>query len=305
MNTFTDTCHMKQMRYTTLSSMFVLGVLHGLDAQYIHTVHSPGLTASKPLSAIDSIRFNTQLNAMEIVEINGQTSAYNLGEVNSAVFDFAPISMHSCGADSVHNDTLPYGLMADQQGNYYKTIIINNTIWMAENLRTSAFRNGSAIANVQSADQWSSTIDPAWVHYNNDSTFDCPYGKLYNWYAVNNPAGLCPAGWHVPTTSEYDALFLALGGPVSAGDRMKTAGFVYWLPSNANANNSFGFSAIGAGRRFFYGDFEGLKYEGVFWHADSFDLNSAWVHGLSADMSTANLSIYPKRTGFPVRCVKD
>ena len=294
-----------QIKFFLTFSIMLFGLLSSGSAQFIQTIHPPGSTSAKPVLAIDSIRFNTSQNTMEIVELNGQIAAYNLGDVDSAVFDFTPMSVHNCGADSVHNDTLSYGLMVDQQGTYYKTIEINKTVWMAENLRTSAFRNGSAIANVQSADQWSSTTDPAWVHYNNDSTFDCPYGKLYNWYAVNNPAGLCPTGWHVPTTSEYDALFLALGGPVSAGDRMKTAGFVYWLQSNANANNSSGFSAVGAGRRFFYGDFEGLMYEGVLWHADAFDANSAWVHGLSADMSTANLSIYPKRTGFPVRCVKD
>jgi uncharacterized protein (TIGR02145 family) len=277
-----------------------------VDGQFLHTVYPPGLSsASKPVLAIDSIRFNTQLNEMEIVELNGQVSTYNLGDVDSAVFDFTPMGVHSCGADSVHNETLEYGLMADQQGNYYKTIVINNTTWMAENLRVTTFRNGASISNVQATNQWSSTTNPAWVYYNNDSTYDCPYGKLYNWYAVNNTAGLCPVGWHVPTTAEYDALFLAFGGPVSAGDRLKAAGSIYWLQSNINADNNSGFSGIGAGRRFFYGDFEGLKYEGVFWHADSFDLNSAWVHGLSADMASANLSIYPKRTGFPVRCVKD
>jgi uncharacterized protein (TIGR02145 family) len=293
------------MRYTIFFLVCFFGQLHAVDAQYIHTIHSPGIPNSKPVLAIDSIRFNLQMNAMEIVEINGQITAYNLGDVDSAVFDLLPKHLHSCGADSVHNDTLTYGLMADQQGNYYKTIAINNSIWMAENLRVTAFRNGSSIANVQATDQWSSTTNPAWVHYNNDSTYECPYGKLYNWYAVSDPSGLCPTGWHVPSTAEYEALFLSLGGQVSAGDHMKTTGSVYWLISNTGATNTSGFSTIGAGRRFFYGDFDGLKYEGVLWHADSFDANSAWVHGLSADFSSANLSIYPKRTGFPVRCVKD
>lgn len=283
----------------------ILCLFHEVDGQYLQAVYPLGSTSAKPVLAIDSIRFNSLQNTMEIVELNGQITPYNLGDVDSAVFDFTPMSVHSCGADSVHNDTLAYGLMVDQQGTYYKTIAINNTVWMAENLRTTAFRNGSTIAQVQASDQWSSTTNPAWVYYNNDSTYDCPYGKLYNWYAVNNIAGLCPVGWHVPATAEYDALFLALGTPVYAGSRMKTTGSSYWLPSNTNADNSSGFSTVGAGRRFFYGDFEGLKYEGILWHADSFDANSAWVHGLTADMNTANLSIYPKRSGFPVRCVKD
>ncbi|MFN5317505.1 MAG: fibrobacter succinogenes major paralogous domain-containing protein [Bacteroidia bacterium] len=284
----------------------VLLLRYGITAaQYLHTVHPPGASDSKPVLAIDSIRFNTSLNQMEIVEINGQTSSYDLGTIDSAVFNLVPKHLHSCGADSVHNESLEYGLMADQQGNYYKTITINNTIWMAENLRTSVFRNGALITNVQAMDQWSSTNEPAWVHYNNDSTFDCPYGILYNWYAVSHPAGLCPTGWHVPNNAEYDALFIALGGPFGAGNRMKTVGDLYWLPSNTGADNSCGFSAVGAGRRFFYGDFDALRYEEVLWHANAFDANSAWVHGVSADMSSANLSIYPKRTGFAVRCVKD
>lgn len=115
--------------------------------------------------------------------------------------------VHSCGADNVHNSNLTYGSMTDQDGNNYKTIVIGGREWMAENLKVSHYRNGDAIPVLSDSTAWVNTSSGATSWYNNDSVANtCPYGKLYNWYAVHDARGLCPSGWNVPSDSEWTKL---------------------------------------------------------------------------------------------------
>ena len=88
--------------------------------------------------------------------------------------------------------------IADSDGNTYKTLIIGEQEWFAENLKTSKYNDGTTIPNVTNDTQWSNETIGAWCHYDNDSDYECTYGKLYNWYAVET-GKLCPTGWHVPT----------------------------------------------------------------------------------------------------------
>jgi len=129
------------------------------------------------------------------------------------------ITQHTCGATNVHNPDKTYGTMTDQQGNVYKTIVIGTQEWMAENLKTTIYRNGNAIANITDYTQWSGLTTGAWASYANDSQLDCPYGKLYNWYAVADPRHVCPTGWHVPTDGEWTSLTDYLGGEAISGER--------------------------------------------------------------------------------------
>jgi hypothetical protein len=92
-------------------------------------------------------------------------------------------TLHTCGAENMHNPELIYGSMTDQEGNVYKTIIIGTQEWMAENLSTSVYRNGDAIATGLSTSQWTNTVQGAWAYFQNDASKNCPFGKLYNWYA--------------------------------------------------------------------------------------------------------------------------
>jgi uncharacterized protein (TIGR02145 family) len=138
------------------------------------------------------------------------------------------ITQHTCGATNVHNPDKSYGSMTDQQGNVYKTIIIGTQEWMAENLKTSIYRNGDDIASNLTGSEWQNTQLGAWVLYNGNSQYDCPYGNLYNWYAVADPRNLCPTGWHVPSNTEWTSLFEYLGGSTVAGGKLKTTGAQYW-----------------------------------------------------------------------------
>ncbi|MFM7104522.1 MAG: fibrobacter succinogenes major paralogous domain-containing protein, partial [Flavobacteriales bacterium] len=196
---------------------------------------------------------------------------------------------HSCGAANVHNPNLTYGSMTDQEGNTYKTIVIGTQEWMAENLNTSIYRNGDAIPTGLSNSQWQNTTQGAWAYYNNDASYACPYGKLYNWYACVDARGLCPTGWHVPGEGEWNVLVKYVD-PVAdttcsfctqstiAGAMMKSAGTIeggdgYWYandPSDEGTNSS-GFSGLPGGYRSNLGDYGYMGFTGGWWSSTQFD----------------------------------
>ena len=185
-------------------------------------------TVSNVLTNIDSIRFNGSSTNMEVVLQNGTVESHSIADIQNV--NFISTSQHSCGADSMHNPNLNYGSMTDQEGNVYKTIVIGTQEWMAENLKTSIYRNGNPIASNLSDVEWNSTSSTqlgAWAYYNNDIQYECPYGKLYNWYAVVDIRHLCPSGWHEPTKTELTALTYYLGDNLVGGGKMKTTSLMH------------------------------------------------------------------------------
>ena len=217
---------------------------------------------------------------------------------------------HSCGATNIHNPAKTYGTMTDQQGNVYKTILIGTQEWMAENLKTSIYNDGTPIPNVTSNAQWSSTTSGAWVYYNNDSQYDCPYGKLYNWYTATD-SRLCPAGWHVPSYEEWMTITNYLGGVPIAGGKMKTSGTQYWNSPNTDATNETGFSGLPGGLRDIDGTFnlnaDLILGNGGFWWSSSLvnggPLCTIMGYNYSA-LTQANGS-NETRLGQSIRCLKD
>jgi uncharacterized protein (TIGR02145 family) len=222
---------------------------------------------------------------------------------------------HSCGADSVHNPNLNYGTMTDQEGNVYKTIVIGTQEWMAENLKTSKYRNSETIANVTDNAQWANLTAGAWCYFNNDNQFDCPYGKLYNWYAVSDNRNLCPNGWHIPTDLEWNTLVGYLDPTFDpnaqgvqsniAGSELKTISTQYWQSPNANSTNESGFSGIPGGQRGSNGG-DGLIFDsGFFWSRTESSITSAWARDLGYDVLNIQRGFDDKIKGFSVRCLKD
>ncbi|MFN4881275.1 MAG: fibrobacter succinogenes major paralogous domain-containing protein, partial [Bacteroidota bacterium] len=216
------------------------------------------------------------------------------------------ITAHTCGATNVHNPSKTYGTMTDQQGNVYKTIVIGTQEWMAENLKTTIYRNGNPIANVTDSSQWVNLETGAWCYYNNNSQYDCPYGKLYNWYAVADSRNVCPTGWHVPTDAEWTTLTSFLGGETVAGGKMKSTDLQYWISPNGAATNESGFSGLPGGNRDgLNGYFYGVGYYGYWWSSPESSTTGAWYRYLSYDDGNAYRYGAYKRDGFSVRCLKD
>jgi uncharacterized protein (TIGR02145 family) len=226
------------------------------------------------------------------------------------------ITSHSCGATNVHNATIPYGTMTDQEGNSYRTVRIGNQIWMAENLRTTKYRNGTIIPNITDNTQWQSITTGAYCSYNNNTSNDCPYGKLYNWYAVVNTNQLCATGWHVPSDAEWNTLVANLDplynpnaqGSQSntAGGKMKSTGILYWLSPNTDATNSSGWSGLPGGYRGnTNGSFFSIGSNGGWWSSTLDNLVASWYRSFDYDKGNVFRFGYTKSTGFSVRCVKD
>ena len=224
---------------------------------------------------------------------------------DEVIITFPSATPHTCGATNVHNPVLSYGSMSDQQGNVYKTIVIGSQEWMAENLKTTIYRNGDEISNVTDGAQWIGLTAGAWCSYNNDSQYDCPYGKLYNWYAVADSRNVCPTGWHVPSDGEWTILTNALGGVAVAGGKMKSTGTQNWLSTNTSATNESGFSGLPGGYRSSGGTFGNIGDSGNWWSSTENLTYFAWSRGLGYSNGSVLRNYYNKKDGFSVRCLRD
>lgn len=269
-------------------------------------------SANNLLSAIDSIRFDISETQMEVVLQNGSLESHAIADIKMAGFNDM-IGFHSCGALTIHNPNMIYGALTDQEGNVYKTIIIGNQEWMAENLNTGKYRNGDTISFIDNKTSWRNNGPVgAWCYYEDDNLYNCPYGKIYNWYAVADNRNICPAGWHVPTDIEWTALTLYLGGPNSAGAAMKSTDFNYWKYPNPG-NNISGFSALPGGRRappsynFPLGFCASINENGYWWSSTSYPSSAmdAWYRDISSHNGAILRSHSNKYQGLNVRCIRD
>jgi uncharacterized protein (TIGR02145 family) len=230
------------------------------------------------------------------LSIGGQTCI-----VQVAILD---ATEHTCGTSGIHNPNLEYGSMTDQEGNDYKTIVIGTQEWMAENLNTGIYRNGDAIP-IMTPVNWQSATSGSCASYNGDNNFECPYGKLYNWYACVDSRQLCPLGWHMPTDAEWSLLINYLGGENTAGGQLKSAGTSFWTGSNTSATNITGFSGLPGGYRSFSGLFSQLNQGGYWWSSSAFDADYAWGRYLRFNEGFVNHNNSIKQMGKSVRCIRN
>lgn len=190
------------------------------------------------------------------------------------------------------------------------TVKIGTQVWKKENLNVSHYRNGDLIPEVKSPDKWSELTTGAWCWYKNDSANGAVYGKLYNWYAVNDSRGIVPAGWHVPSDEEWATLTMFLGGINVAGGKMKATGTIQagtglWRKPNANATNSSGFTALPGGSRNPAGLFQFIGKTAYWWSSNEFATSSASLLYINYYDGSLNNTWLNKKYGFYIRCIKD
>jgi uncharacterized protein (TIGR02145 family) len=191
--------------------------------------------------------------------------------------------------------------------NEFETVKIGEQEWTIKNLNVSKYRNGDIIPEVKDPKKWAKLTTGAWCYYNNDPKSRKKFGKLYNWYAVNDPRGLAPKGYHIPTDAEWTLLEDYLGGSFEAGGKMKAIGTSLWVSPNTAATNESGFTGLPAGCRRFNGIF---GYVGGFasWWSTTEDidvLNFAYGKCLSYTSKQLNIPRGDKAEGYSVRCIKD
>jgi uncharacterized protein (TIGR02145 family) len=196
--------------------------------------------------------------------------------------------------------------VTDIDNNTYKTVQIGTQCWMQSNLKVSKYRNGDAIPTGLSDTAWLNTTSGAYAIYDNNNANDAIYGKLYNWYAVNDSIGLCPNGWHVPTDSEWLILLTYLRDPV--GGKMKSVGTAYWNEPNIGATNESGFSGLPGGCRDIFGKFQNIRNIAYFQIAGDSVYFRAGFHSLYSynDRDFRSYDSYGNNTlGSSVRCLRD
>jgi uncharacterized protein (TIGR02145 family) len=197
-----------------------------------------------------------------------------------------------------------YGSLIDQDGITYKTVVIGTQTWMAENLKTTKYNDGTAIPNVTGNSSWSALTTGALCDYDNTVDTSKHYGKIYNWYAVSTGI-LCPSGWHVPSESDFSLLRDSLGGELVAGGKLKETGTVRWDSPNVGATNITGFTAVAGGERTQNGDFLNAGSYGNWWTTKAMDFGEKEYFGLYHQIAETGYSSSKPSAGKSVRCIKN
>lgn len=189
------------------------------------------------------------------------------------------------------------------------SIRICNDVWMLKNLAVRTYRNGDSIPVVTDPVAWSNLTTGAMCwQYNSPNLYDSIFGPLYNWYAVSDPRGLAPVGWHVSTQNEWINAGECLGGDSIANIRMRDTSNLwnYNLPNVVRANNSSGFTGLPGGYRQEDGGFTSLGTDGGFWWtARESNASSAFLYYLVYDGAMILSGTVIKKSGASVRCVRD
>jgi uncharacterized protein (TIGR02145 family) len=196
------------------------------------------------------------------------------------------------------------------------SVTIGNQIWTTNNLDVTTYRNGDAIPQVTDPTAWANLTTGAWCYYNNDAANGPIYGKLYNWYAVNDPRGLPPQGWHVASDAEWNKLVKYIDPTAdttcqgctqsaTAGGAMKETGTSHWLSPNMAATNSSGFAGLPGGSRDSFGSFYGIGLNGDWWSSTEYDTTLAWYRYLYSYDSSVVKSGNNETSGSSVRCLRD
>ena len=203
---------------------------------------------------------------------------------------------------------VPGPLVTDIDGIVYESVRIGNQIWMKENLKTTKFNNGTQIPQITDNSEWATLNDGAYCDFMNNSNNGDIYGHLYNFFAVTDSRKLCPAGWHVPSKSDWDILINYLGGVNVAGTRLKEPGTEHW--ETAGGDNMSGFTGLagswrgGDGLFYYY-----TRFVGCFWTStlSKNSTNNPWTLFLlqSANVEYNNDSYHTQKAGNSIRCIKD
>jgi uncharacterized protein (TIGR02145 family) len=266
-------------------------------------------TTNKVLGSTSAttIALSSAANAIDILNFyyDGAKCYWNIGQgYGSAVSSAyqAPITLTTTGTGAATLSGTTLNIPTPNSGSsnsavFLPTIVIGTQQWARLNLDVVTYRNGDIIPQVTDQATWNSLTTGAWCYYNNDPA-NARYGKLYNWYAVNDPRGLAPTGWHIPTNAEWGILIEKLNSyPGDLDKKLKEQGSL-WL-NNTGTTNESGFTGLPGGTRDISG-FSSLQQIGNWWSsgicAYAYLLNTSTSLSLSGSNSVF---------GRSVRCIRD
>lgn len=261
-----------------------------------------GLFTSKLLKYIDEPGLNIGDVLRKVKQdVNLESGGKQLPSVvdNSIGGDFF---FTPAGTKVVHKPTVPdFGY----KSNKYATVSAGTKTWSARNLNLDHFSNGDPILEAKTAEEWlnaGSKKQPAWCYYDNDPSKGETLGKMYNWYAIHDPRGLAPRGWHIATPEEWSALGVFFGDPSRAGVNLKNN--TGW-DNNGNGVNRIGFGAVPGGYRVPNGTFHGFGRVAAWWSLSDSDETSDWAWNITYDSDELKRLMNYKTVGLSVRCVQN
>lgn len=323
---------MKSIRFLTITSaiLFCL-ILHSCKKDK----HTPPLVTTTSVSSISSTTATSggevtndggaTVSARGVCWSTGQTpttgdskttDGSGTGSFSSTITGLTANTIYYVRAYAINSSGTGYGSevsfttkesITDIDGNVYTIVTIGTQVWMAENLKTTKFRNGDLIGTTAPATldiSSETTAEYQWA-YNGDESNVTAYGRLYTRDAVTDSRNVCPTGWHVPSDAEWTALTDYLGGENVAGGKLKETNFTHWLSPNRDATNETGFTALPDGWRGNYGGFYDIGSRGSWWSSSEYDTDGAWFLGLGSEFGNGYSSNGFKWFGLSVRCLKD
>jgi uncharacterized protein (TIGR02145 family) len=250
------------------------------------------------------------------IDDNKTTDGTGTGIFTSAITDLTENTTYYVRAYATNSVATSYGnelffktfagTVSDFDGNVYYTVIIGTQTWMAENLKTTRYGNGDLIGTTIPA-----TLDISgesapgykWAYDGNESNVPI-YGRLYTWYVVSDSRGISPAGWHIPSDTEFTALISYLGGG-SAGAKIRETGTSHWSGPNSGATNETGFTALPSGMRYANGTFDEIYRYGNWWCSGEYSATEADFFGVGSIGAHVYGGYNSKSNAYAVRCLKD
>lgn len=232
------------------------------------------------------------------------------GLIEGTIYHFRVKAVNSLGK-TYGNDmiftTKSSTTITDIEGNMYNIVTIGTQVWMAENLKTTKYNDGTSISYVPDNALWIALKTPDYCWYDNEIGYIGIYGAMYNWYVVdknnNGNKNVCPVGWHVPATTEWQTLVDFLGGEsLAVSNKLRETGTIHWSSPNTGATNESGFTALPGGIRDNYGNYRGIHNGANWWSTLEWDSDNAWMMIISTG---AGLQGNYKILGNYVRCIKD
>jgi uncharacterized protein (TIGR02145 family) len=220
-------------------------------------------------------------------------------QVLKVVFKPTDIANYDTVCKSVMINVTQATTLTDIDGNMYNIVVIGSQIWLAQNLKTTKYNDGSSIPLVADNGTWTN-LTTAGYCWNGDDA----YGAFYNWYAVNT-GKLAPKGWHVPTETDWLTLQSYLGGPTVAGGKLKETGTSHWNSPNTGATNESGFLALPGGYRSTVNGTFPTKFQNAVWGSSTGSINGFGRFLINYNSAASDYQNASGTLGFNVRCIRD